>query len=128
MVTEWEGEGARVVRVEMCLSSKGFAASWLSSLDVLISLGPNEVAANGERAGGLAESVCDLKPPSELAPDERGALITSALTTPSTWRTLPLIGVMIMGASLRKSLAKLAPDMYEFLDDTPDTPDTVDKG
>jgi hypothetical protein len=63
-----------------------------------------------------------------LGESDPGVLMTSAFTTPRTCRTVPLLGVMIMGASFRKSLEKLALDMYEFLDDTPETPECCDAG
>jgi hypothetical protein len=63
--------------------------------------------------------------PSELLLGESdpGAFMTSAFITPRTCRTAPLVGVIIMGASFRKSLEKLALDMNEFLDDIPETPE-----
>jgi len=65
--------------------------------------------------------------PSELLLEERdpGVLMTSAFTTPKTCLTAPLVGVIIMGASFRKSLEKLALDMKEFLDDMPDRCDAA---
>jgi hypothetical protein len=95
-------------------------ASWkgsegCSSSSLTTSAGPNDLDARGDVTEGR-----DIgRGPSAETGDNEPALITSALTT----RTLPLTGVIIMGASLRKSLAKLALDMYEFLDDAAETPD-----
>jgi hypothetical protein len=60
-----------------------------------------------------------------LRVSDDGAWITSALTTPRTCLNAPWVGVTIMGASFKKSLEKLAPDMNEFLV-TPEMPEIWD--
>jgi len=96
-------------------SSNGLVAG--SSSSGTTSEGPNDLDASGDVTGGR-----EMRGPSAETGDREPALMTSALTT----RTLPFTGVMIMGASLRKSLAKLAPDMYEFRDETPEMPEICD--
>jgi hypothetical protein len=84
-----------------------------SSSSLTTSAGPNDWDASGDLRDVRKSAVTGVKEP---------ALITSALTT----RTLPLTGAMITGASFKKSLAKLALDMYEFLDETAEMPERVD--
>lgn len=93
VVTDAEGEELPSEKgLDGCSSS-----SWRTSA------GPKDLAAKGDVTGGR-----DIgRGPSADMGDKDPVLITSALTT----RTLPLTGVTIMGASLRKSLAKLALDM-----------------
>lgn len=92
VVTDAEGEEALSLK-----GSVGCSSSWTTSA------GPNELDARGEVTEGRGTE----RGPSADMGDKDPALITSALTT----RTFPLTGVMIMGASLRKSLPKLALDM-----------------
>lgn len=109
VVTEAEGEEVPSLKGSDGCSSSSFT----------ISAGPNDLAANGDVTGGR-----DIgRGPSADNGDKDPALMTSALTT----RTLPLTGVMIMGASLRKSLAKLALDMYEFLEEAAETAETPER-
>jgi hypothetical protein len=84
------------------------------------------VDASGEPTAGREAS--GSFNPSELLLGESdpGVLMTSAFTTPTTCLTAPLVGVIIMGASFRKSLEKLALDMNEFLDDIPEMPERSD--
>jgi hypothetical protein len=89
-----EADEATVVCVDTCLSLKGLSPPWPSSLPA-ISLGPKEVEASGDLTEGLDITVDGLK---------ASPLMTSALTTPRTCLTAPLLGVIIIGASLRKSL------------------------
>lgn len=86
-----------------CSSLKGLLlreSSCPSSTSLTTSAGPNEVDAKGELAGSRGTFVLE----GDRFSFDPLALITSALTTPKTCRTAPLVGVMIMGASLRKSL------------------------
>jgi hypothetical protein len=105
VVTEADGEELP--------SLKGLESSFSCS-SLTTSAGPKDRDARGDPTGGR-----DWREPSEVVGDSAPALMTSALTT----RTLPLTGVMIMGASFMNSLAKLALDMYEFLEETPETPE-----
>jgi len=93
------GEGPLVVAMVELGSLKGFGV--VSSTSRTTSAGPKDVAAKGDVTGGRDVSEGDLRL-SVLGVG--GVLMTSALTTPSTWRTVLLVGVIIIGASLRKSL------------------------
>jgi hypothetical protein len=90
-----------------------------SSSSLTTSAGPKDFVARGDLAGGRDAG----RKPSADTGDKEPALMTSALTT----RTFPLTGAMITGASLRKSLAKLALDMYEFRDETAEMPETPER-
>jgi hypothetical protein len=68
------------------------------------SAGPKDEDANGEPIEGREAKEGGGFKASELLERDPGALITSALTTPKTCRTAPLLGVIIMGASFRRSL------------------------
>jgi hypothetical protein len=73
-------------------------------LSLTISAGPKDAIANGEVTGGRL-TLGSFNVSERGVEGGGGVLITSALTTPRTCLMFPLVGVMIIGASFRKSLA-----------------------